>query len=188
MGEEAGGKAYCQLNYENQTNLIEYKGTEWCGEKKNCESLVLNWIADIICFQETKLEGEESNWLSRLFFFGLHAWKTMVQGGIIMLWDCRVCKEEVLQIRAHTLTCKTDALLQDFGCHITGVYAPNCYIERRAVQGKQVLLGGWWKDHVLTVVILMSPDFLLKKGIAIRGPEILWNFQIFIEAINLIDL
>ncbi|WMV43043.1 hypothetical protein MTR67_036428 [Solanum verrucosum] len=34
---------------------------------------------------------------------------------------------------SYTLTCKFEAQLQSFSCHITEVYAPNRYIERRSV-------------------------------------------------------
>lgn len=38
-----------------------------------------------------------------------------------------------VEIGAYTLTCKFEAIPQNFNCHITGVYAPNNYVERRLV-------------------------------------------------------
>lgn len=52
------------------------------------------------------------------------------RGGILILWDSRLWKGEVIEIGSYTLTCKFDVLLQDYNCHITGVYAPNCRFER----------------------------------------------------------
>lgn len=51
----------------------------------------------------------------------------------MMMWDNRAWKGEVLEIGAYTLTCKFEAQFQSFSCHLTGVYAPNYYIERRKV-------------------------------------------------------
>lgn len=50
-----------------------------------------------------------------------------------MMWDGRIWKGEVLETGSYTLTCKFEAQLQSFSCNITGVYALNCYIERRSV-------------------------------------------------------
>nr|XP_009804761.1 PREDICTED: uncharacterized protein LOC104249929 [Nicotiana sylvestris] len=101
---------------------------------------------------ETKLEGEikelvNQTWGRRWVRFEcLEASGT--RGGILMLWDSRVWKGEVPQIGAYTVTCRFEALLQSFECHITGVYAPNCYIERRAVWreigGVRGLMEGPW--------------------------------------------
>lgn len=40
--------------------------------------------------------------------------------------DRRVWKGEVLRTVSHTLTCRFEGQVQDFDCHITRVYAPNC--------------------------------------------------------------
>jgi len=53
--------------------------------------------------------------------------------GIMMLWDSRLWRGEVLEIGSYILTCKFEAMLQDYKCHITGVYAPNCRFEREHV-------------------------------------------------------
>lgn len=55
------------------------------------------------------------------------------RGGIVMIWDSMSWRREVLEVGSYTLTCKFEALLLDFKCHITGVYAPNCIIEREHV-------------------------------------------------------
>ncbi|KAG5620116.1 hypothetical protein H5410_005334, partial [Solanum commersonii] len=42
------------------------------------------------------------------------------RGGIMMLWDSRIWKGEVLEIGTYTLTYKFESQVQDFSCHITG--------------------------------------------------------------------
>lgn len=55
---------------------------------------------------------------------------------MLLIWDSRSWRGEVLEVGTYTLTCKFEALLQDFKCNITGVYAPNCIIEREHVWGE----------------------------------------------------
>ncbi|KAG5591903.1 hypothetical protein H5410_042417 [Solanum commersonii] len=50
-----------------------------------------------------------------------------------MMWDNRTWKGQILEIGSYTLTCKFEAQLQSFSCLVTGVYASNCYIERRRI-------------------------------------------------------
>ncbi|XP_047259929.1 uncharacterized protein LOC124892764 [Capsicum annuum] len=57
-------------------------------------------------------------------------------------------KGEVIETGVHTLTCRFEALSQNFNCHITGVYAPNCKVERKEVWDelgavKGILEGPW---------------------------------------------
>ncbi|WMV19026.1 hypothetical protein MTR67_012411 [Solanum verrucosum] len=65
------------------------------------------------------------------------------RGGIMMLWDSRIWKGEVLETGTYTLTCKFESQLQDISCHMTGVYAPNCYVERRLVWEEI----GYWRTN-----------------------------------------
>nr|XP_018623959.2 uncharacterized protein LOC104089093 [Nicotiana tomentosiformis] len=64
------------------------------------------------------------------------------------------------EIGAYTLTCKFEALLQNFQCHITGVYAPNCSIERRTVWREIGAVRGLMEKALgQFVVTLMSQGF-----------------------------
>lgn len=108
------------------------------GDKRRfVKSLIFNWNADIVCLQESKLEGEVKDMIKELWggrwvkYACLQASGT--RGGILMIWDSRLWKGEILEIGSYTLTCKFEALLQDYKCHIIGVYAPNCRTEREHV-------------------------------------------------------
>lgn len=53
--------------------------------------------------------------------------------------------------------------MQDFSCHITGVYAPNCYVERlvwEEIVSIRGLIEGPWQF----VVILTRLDMYQKRG------------------------
>lgn len=99
--------------------------------------MVVDWKADIICLQETKLEGDISETVKQIWggIWIKHAQleASGTRGGILLLWDSRVWKGKILEIGSYTLTCKFEAKFQSFACHITGVYAPNCYVERTKV-------------------------------------------------------
>lgn len=41
------------------------------------------------------------------------------RGGIVMLWDGRIWKGEVLETGTYTFTCKFESQLQDFSCLCT---------------------------------------------------------------------
>nr|XP_009608246.1 uncharacterized protein LOC104102270 [Nicotiana tomentosiformis] len=95
---------------------------------------------------------------------------------------------EVSQIGGYTLTCKFEALLQNFECHITGVYAPNCNIERRKV---------WWEIGVVRGLVegpwSVCGDFNVtifpsEKINCLRRSRAMVEFSDFIDDMNLIDL
>lgn len=93
------------------------------------KSCIEQWKADILCLQETKLQGDiqeaaKQIWGGRWAKYACLG-ASGIRGGIIMLWDSRVWKGEVHQTGVHTLTFSFEALLQNFNFHITGVYAPN---------------------------------------------------------------
>lgn len=105
-------------------NLVSWnvRGLNNLKKRRIVKSLVTNWKADIICFLETKLDGEIKDIVSQIWggrrvrYACLEASGT--RWGIMMLWDCKVWKTEMLQTGAYTLTCKFEAFLQNFACHI----------------------------------------------------------------------
>ncbi|WMV19542.1 hypothetical protein MTR67_012927 [Solanum verrucosum] len=132
-------------------------------KKRIVKNQLLDWKADIVCLQETKLEGDcqdhinqikggrwtrfatlEANGTRRriIMMWDSRVWKSEV---IIMMWDNRVWKGEVLHIGAYSLTCKFEALLQKFSCHITGVFAPNGKVERRLIWDEKGVVRGLLK-------------------------------------------
>ena len=78
----------------------------------------------LFCLQETYLEGNSFEEVKQIWggrwvkFACLEASGT--RGGILLLWDSRTWRGEILEIGAYSLTCKFEAQLQDFSCHITG--------------------------------------------------------------------
>ncbi|KAG5593808.1 hypothetical protein H5410_035040, partial [Solanum commersonii] len=115
------------------------------------KSLILNWNADIVYLHESKLDGGVKDMIKELWggrwvkYVCLQASGT--RGGILMLWDSRSWRGEVLEIGSYTLTCKFETLLQDYKCHITGVYAPTCRFERKHVWEEIRVVRSLFEDH-----------------------------------------
>ncbi|WMV55555.1 hypothetical protein MTR67_048940 [Solanum verrucosum] len=173
--------------------FIKEKEKETSLDKRRLvKSILASWNADIICIQETKLEGNMTEIVKQLWggrwvdFTCLEASGT--RGGKLMLWDSRVWKGEILEIKSYTLTCKFEAQLRNFFCHVTGVYAPNCYIERRLVweeigSVRGLIEGPWALCGDFNVCRYIS-----EKRICTRRTKGMKEFSDFIEDMNLIDL
>lgn len=98
------------------------------------------WKADVVCFQETKLETGIANIVKEIWD---SRWEVYVQleasgtrGGILIMWDKRIWKGEVSSMGAYSVSCCFYGKNQDFKWHLTGVYAPNDRVEREDT---------WWE-------------------------------------------
>ena len=87
-----------------------------------------NW-ADVVCFQETKVEGEIENIVKKVWG---NKWVNYAQveasgtrGGIVIMWDKREWEGEISSVGMHSVTCSFTGIRQDFSWQLTGVYAPN---------------------------------------------------------------
>nr|XP_033515727.1 exodeoxyribonuclease-like [Nicotiana tomentosiformis] len=175
-------------------NLITWNVRGLNDKKKReiIKSQVLNWKTNIICLHETKLEGEIKEIVSQIWggrwvmYACLEASGT--RWGILLLWDCRVWKGEMLQIGAYTLTCKFEALLQNFHCLITGVYAPNCRIERRIVWREIGAVRGLMEGPWVVCGDFNVTKYPSKKRDCSRRSSEMVGFLDFIEDMELIDL
>ncbi|WMV48685.1 hypothetical protein MTR67_042070 [Solanum verrucosum] len=101
--------------------------------------MLLNWKADVVCLQETKIEGNISNivkevWGSRWAdFVQLEASGT--KGGVVIIWDKRFWEGELSSVGAHSVSCSLSRKDQDFKWHLIGVYAPNDRVRGRRPGG-----------------------------------------------------
>lgn len=161
------------------------------GKRSLVKSVMGGWNADIICLQETKFEGDmieevRQIWGGRWVKYAcLEASGT--RGGILLLWDSRIWKGDILET-SYSVTCKFESQLQSFTCHITGVYAPNCYLERRlvweeigAIRG--LIEGGWAVCGHFNVV-----RFISEKSNCLKRTKGMREFSDFIEYLKLIDI
>jgi len=79
-------------------------------KRRVVHNLLSGWRADIICLQETKIEGDISKMVKQIWegrwirYAYLEASGT--RGGILLMWDARAWMGEVLEIGSYTITCK----------------------------------------------------------------------------------
>ncbi|KAF3652347.1 hypothetical protein FXO37_17559 [Capsicum annuum] len=155
---ESRGREILRMINEAKTNYMECEGIKRSGEEKSDQKPILGWKANIVCLQETKLEGDCRDLIKHI---GGGKWTRFAcleasgaRGGIIMLWDSRVWKGEVLQIGAYSLTCRFDSILHDFSCHISSIYAPNGKKERRLVWDELGVVRGLVEDFIEDMELL----------------------------------
>ncbi|XP_059284835.1 uncharacterized protein LOC132038130 [Lycium ferocissimum] len=110
------------------------------------------------------------------------------RGGIMMMWDSRIWKGEILEVGTYTLTCKFEAQLQNFSCHITGVYAPNNCIERRLVWEEIGSVRGLMEGPWAVCGDFHATRFISEKRNCVRSTRGMREFSDFIEYMNLVDL
>nr|XP_016484663.1 PREDICTED: uncharacterized protein LOC107805183 [Nicotiana tabacum] len=106
----------------------------------------------------------------------------------MMMWDCRSWEGEVLETGCYTLTCKFVAHFQNFSCHITGVFAPNNYIERRIVWDEISAVRGLMEGPWAVCGDFNVTRFISEKKNCRRRTRGMVEFSDFIEDMNLIDL
>nr|XP_009770786.1 PREDICTED: uncharacterized protein LOC104221413 [Nicotiana sylvestris] len=94
----------------------------------------------IYCLQESKLEGDVQSFVKQIWGFRWVIFGCLEasgsRGGILVLWDSRSWKGEVINVGSYSITVKFDAQAYNFSWHLIGVYAPHCRPERRNV---------WWE-------------------------------------------
>lgn len=110
------------------------------------------------------------------------------RGGILLMWDERAWKGEVLEIGSYTITCKFESQTQNFICHISGVYAPNFYKERRIVweelsSVRRLMEGPWAICGDFNV-----SRYISEKKKCNRRTRGMREFSDFIEDMELVDI
>jgi len=78
--------------------------------------------------------------------------------------------------------------VQDFSCHITGVYAPNCYVERRLVWEEIGSIRGLIEGPWEVCGDFNEARYVSEKRNCIRRTIGMREFSDLIEDLNLVDL
>ncbi|CAN4125589.1 unnamed protein product [Withania somnifera] len=157
------------------------RGLNNIDKRRLVKNSLLVWGADIICLQETKLEGDVEDIVKQIWGGRWTSYACLEASGTrgqnVMIWNRRVWKGDVLQIGVHSFTCRFEGQLQDFRCHITGVYAPNLSAVRDLMEGPWAICGDF------NIV-----RFPTKKRNFKRRSIAMVEFYDFIKDMNLIDL
>ncbi|KAG5628622.1 hypothetical protein H5410_000339 [Solanum commersonii] len=110
------------------------------------------------------------------------------RGGILLMWDARAWMGEVLEIGSYTITCKFESQTQNFSCHISGVYAPNCYKEMRLVWEEFSSVRGLMEGPWAMCGDLNVSRYISEKKNCNRRTKGMREFSDFIEDMELVDM
>ncbi|XP_070009518.1 uncharacterized protein [Nicotiana sylvestris] len=130
------------MEVQNLVKIISWnvRGLNRRDKRSIVNSLFESWKADIYCLQESKLEGDVQSFVKQIWGFRWVIFGCLEasgsRGGILVLWDSRSWKGEVINVGSYSITVKFDAQAYNFSWHLIGVYAPHCRPERRNV---------WWE-------------------------------------------
>ena len=104
------------------------------------KNLLQYWKIDVVCLQETKLEGDIGKMIKEVWG---NRWSNYVQlqasgirGGVVIIWDTREWEGVISSQGMYTITYSFTRKNQEFQWHLTGVYAPNDRQEREET---------WWE-------------------------------------------
>lgn len=105
-----------------------------------------------------------------------------------MIWDESAWKGEILEIGAYPITCKFESQTEDFKCHITGVYAPNCYKERRLVWEEVGVVRGLVEGPWEVCGDFNAVRYISEKKNCMSRTKGMKEFSDFIKDMKLVDL
>ncbi|KAH7861840.1 hypothetical protein Vadar_031605 [Vaccinium darrowii] len=142
------------------------RGLSSAVKKRFVNSLLKERKPDILLIQETKVEQMEDFHVKKLWYDTELEYAVVnangLSGGIITIWSLNAwVAEEVISTKNFLLirgVCKAN-----FPCIIVNIYAPNNYVERRAIWGELVSL----KER-FQVPWCLGGDFNEIKGIGER--------------------
>lgn len=103
------------------------------------------------------------------------------RGDVLILWDSKTWKGEVLKVGAYTLTCRFKSTINDFGWHMTRVYAPNCNQEWQEVWWEIGSVRSLFTGPRVIGVILILLDMLQSGRIAPEPLHTKLNFLILLS-------
>lgn len=155
------------------------------------KNLMRSWKADVVCFQETKVEGDISNMVKEVWgnkwahFAQLEASGT--RGGVVIMWDKRVWDGEISSIGEYSISCCFTGVSQDLKWLLTGVYAPIKREER---------IEAWWEIGAARCLFtgpwVLCGDFNTvrfpsEKKNCCRINKSMSDFSNFVEDMELVD-
>lgn len=105
------------------------------GKRSTIKSLIQKWKVDLLCLQETKIQGINSSLVQQLWGNRWADWVELeavgTKGDMIVIWDKRrSIKIESLQ-GCYTITCMLEISFENFRWCFTGIYGPHTNPEKK---------------------------------------------------------
>ena len=155
-------------------------------------NLLQEWKCDIICLQETKLDGMDSQMVCSLWSCPYVDWAVLdadqMAGGVLIMWDRRVLEKLEILVGLFLMSVQWKRVEDGFIWECSGVYGPNDNNMRGFMWDELVGIQQYWN-----VPWCCFGDFnVIRFPSERRGGSWLTsaieNFSKFIEDLNLIDL
>jgi endonuclease/exonuclease/phosphatase family metal-dependent hydrolase len=93
------------------------------------KNLLREWRCDMVCLQETKLDGKDIRMVRSLWGSQHVDWVTLdannTAGGILLMWDNRVVEKKDVVVGQFTISCYWHGLVDDFDWVCSVVYGPH---------------------------------------------------------------
>jgi exonuclease III len=98
-------------------------------KRMKIKSLLREWKADVVCFQETKIQVVTRELIQSLWGGAQVDWCYLgaqgASGGILIMWDRRVVEKVEEWVGCFTAACSFRSMCDDFNWAFAGVYGPN---------------------------------------------------------------
>lgn len=87
------------------------------GKRSTIKSLIQKWKVDILCLQETKIQGCNSRLIQQLWGNKWADWVELTangtRGGIIVIWDKRKWVKTYTQLGCYSISCMLQSTLEE---------------------------------------------------------------------------
>ncbi|KAH0702388.1 hypothetical protein KY285_016666 [Solanum tuberosum] len=129
-----------RVGHEDKICILDVRGLNGESKRALVRNLLLQWGDDIHVLVETKLTRNDSNLYQQIWnnrWLGeAHVEAIGRSGGIVVLWDKRVWKGEMVDSGNQMLTCRFEGIEQELTWHLSAIYADCDRGERREL---------WWE-------------------------------------------
>jgi hypothetical protein len=120
---------------------------EW-SKRLRISNLLRDWKVDIICFQETKVQGMSRSFVRSLWGCNNVDWCCLdscgASGSILIMWDKRVVENVDVCVGEFTLAASFRNVVDRFVLAFAGVYGPNSDFDRRLLWDELAGILSWW--------------------------------------------
>lgn len=124
------------------------RGLNEQNKRLSISNLLRDWKVDIICFQETKVQGLSKSFVQILWGCNHVDWCCLdscgASGGILIMWDKRVVEKIDVCVGNFTLAISFRNVVDRFVWAFAGVYGPNSDSDRRLLWDELAGILSWW--------------------------------------------
>ena len=155
------------------------------------QNLLKLWGADIICFQETKLDLVTKGMVRSLwglqYLDWLYCGLNGASGGILLMWDTRVVEKIEDAMGNFSVSCKFKSVLTQHEWVFSRVYGPQTDRERMWMWGELAGLYSWWGSPWCIGGDFNVVKFPLERSGGHHISTAMQGFSDFISTLGLID-